>query len=229
VAALAKIALGLLLLIGAALTALWMGLLPNRLSPLDPLSLAKGDQWFVDAKLAALRFDSALCRAVLEQRYVDVTFTPDRAISEGCGWTNSVRFSQIGGARMHVHPLTCAMTAALALWVKHEVQPAATSILGSPVAKIDHMGSYSCRNVEGRQSRSQHATANAIDISGFALKDGRKISVFRHWQSKNAESKFLQRVHRGACRYFRLSLSPAYNTAHADHFHFDRGFFWTCR
>jgi hypothetical protein len=216
-------------LIGAASALLWTGLLPHALSPLGPLSLAERDQWFVDAKLAALRYDARLCRAVLERRYVDAAFRPDTSLKERCGWTNSVGFNQVGGAKMPVSILTCEMTAALALWIRHEVQPAAKSILGSPVAKIEHLGTYSCRNVEGRQRRSQHATANAIDVSGFTLEDGRNISVQRHWHGNSTESAFLRRVHDGACRYFRLTLGPEYNAAHADHFHFDRGFFWACR
>ena len=228
-AALTKITLGILILAVAAMAVLWMGHLPNALSPLSPLSLAKRDQWFVDAKLAMLRFDPALCQGVLEPRYVDAAFKPGKTLKEGCGWTSSVGFTQIGGARMHVHDLTCEMTAALALWIRYEVQPAAMSLFKSPVAKVDHLGSYSCRNVAGRQSRSKHAMANAVDVSGFTLKDGRKISVLRHWQGNSSESKFLRRVHQGGCRYFRLTLGPAYNAAHADHFHFDRGPFWMCR
>jgi hypothetical protein len=229
VAALAKILLGLLLLMGAAAAVLWMGLLTNALSPLGPLSLEKQDQWFVDAKLAALRFDPALCRAVLDRRFVDAASKPDRPLQEDCGWTNSVEFTEIGGVKLPVYVLTCEMTAALALWIRHEVQPAAKSLLGSSVAKIDHFGTYSCRNVAGRQWRSQHAAANAIDVSGFTLEDSRTISVLRHWQGNSSESRFLRRVHDGACRYFRLTLGPAYNAAHADHFHVDRGLYWGCR
>ncbi|MGI9478102.1 MAG: extensin family protein, partial [Hyphomicrobiaceae bacterium] len=32
-----------------------------------------------------------------------------------------------------------------------------------------------------------------------------------------------------ACHYFRVALSPAFNAAHRDHFHFDRGILWTCQ
>jgi hypothetical protein len=81
----------------------------------------------------------------------------------------------------------------------------------------------------GRQWRSQHATANAIDVAAFTLEDGRKISVRRNWHGNSPESRFLRSVHDGACRYFRVTLGPAYNAAHADHFHLDRGIFWTCR
>nr|WP_328730168.1 extensin family protein [Falsiroseomonas algicola] len=33
----------------------------------------------------------------------------------------------------------------------------------------------------------------------------------------------------GACRWFRAVLSPDYNAAHADHFHFDMGPSTVCR
>jgi hypothetical protein len=121
------------------------------------------------------------------------------------------------------------MAAALTLWVAHELQPAATAAFGEPVESISDMGSYSCRNIEGRRLGSEHALANAIDISGFTLRGGRQISVLDHWKGSGPEAKFLRRVHHGACRYFRVTLGPDYNPAHANHFHFDRGIFRVCR
>ena len=80
-----------------------------------------------------------------------------------------------------------------------------------------------------RNRRSEHATANAIDISGFRLADGTRISVRRDWNGERKKSQFLRAVHQRACGYFRVALSPDFNRAHHDHFHFDRGFLWTCR
>ena len=40
---------------------------------------------------------------------------------------------------------------------------------------------------------------------------------------------FLARVHESACRYFRVAIGPAYNAAHRDHFHYDRGPYTACR
>lgn len=217
-----------LLLAAAAFAAFWMGVVPQRFSPLSPLSLDKRDQWFVDWKLAALRREPGLCRSLLTPPHIDAMPIPDRPPRHGCGWTNSVKFSEIGDAKMGVHPLTCEMAAALTLWVNHELQPAAVAAFGEPVASIQNMGSYSCRNIEGRQLRSQHALANAIDISGFTLRGGRQISLLHHWKGSGPEAKFLRRVHQSACRYFRVTLGPDYNPAHADHFHFDRGVFRTC-
>jgi hypothetical protein len=228
-ATLSKILLTFLLSAAAIFAAFWLAIVPQTFSPLRPLSLEERDQWFVDFKLAALRRDPATCKSVLKQPYVDATPIADNPPKNDCGWTNSVRFSEIDGANISVQPLTCEMAAALTLWVTQELQPAAMAMFGNPVARIDHIGTYSCRNIAGKNRRSEHASANAIDISGFTLRDGRKISVLHHWQGVRSEAKFLRRVQLAACRYFRVTLGPEFNPAHADHFHFDRGVFWTCR
>jgi hypothetical protein len=218
------------LLSGAAiLTAFWFGVVPQKFSPLSPLTLDKRNQWFVDLKLAALRREPTVCRSILKQPYVNAMQVADKPAVNGCGWSNSVGFSEIGGARIGVRPLTCEMAAALSLWVRYELQPGALAMFGHPIVKIDHLGTYSCRNIEGKDRRSEHASANAIDISGFTLRDGRKISILHHWQSVRPEAMFLRRVQRAACRYFRVTLGPEYNAAHADHFHLDRSDFWSCR
>lgn len=226
---LVKLMLTSLLLAAAAAAAFWMGLVPQRYSPLSPLSLEKSDQWFIDWKLATLRQDRRLCRSLLKSPHIDAKPIPDNPPKDDCGWTNSVRFSALGKAEVKVAPLTCEMASALILWVNHEVQPAAMAAFGAPVESIRHLGSYSCRNIEGKHQRSEHASANAIDISGFTLAGGTQISIRRHWNGGEVKGKFLRHVHRRACRYFRVTLSPSYNAAHADHFHFDRGIFRHCR
>ena len=99
--------------------------------------------------------------------------------------------------------------------------------------RLGDMGTYDCRNIVGnplwKGLRSQHATANAIDISGFTLADGRSISVLKDWKGEGKDAEFLHEVHRRSCRYFRVALGPNFNVAHANHFHFDRGLMWTCR
>jgi hypothetical protein len=125
VAPFARVLLVFLPLAAATFAAFWLGVVPRTLSPLSPLSLEKRDQWFIDLKLAGLRLDPVLCQSVLKQPYVGATPVQDTPPTNGCGWINSVRFSEIGGANMSVQPLTCEMTAALTLWVTHEVQAAA--------------------------------------------------------------------------------------------------------
>ena len=77
--------------------------------------------------------------------------------------------------------------------------------------------------------RSQHATANAIDIAGFTLDGGRVIKVLKDWKGDGPGARFLHDVHASACRYFRAALSPEFNEAHASHLHLDRGLYRSCR
>jgi hypothetical protein len=213
--------------------AFWFGLVPQRLSPLSPISLEKPPGLFVDFKLSSLRFDAPLCQSVLKDPHIDATAIPDNPLKNGCGWTNAVRFTRTGGASIGVEPLTCEMAAALTLWVEHEVQPLAREMFGQTVKTLGDMGTYDCRNIVGntfwKGVRSQHATANALDISGFTLEDGKQISVLRDWKGDDPEARFLREVHRRACKYFRVALGPEFNAAHANHFHFDRGLMWTCK
>jgi hypothetical protein len=101
--------------------------------------------------------------------------------------------------------------------------------LGRDVVEILHFGSYSCRPIRGSSSMSEHATANAFDISGFKLADGRVISLKRHWNGTGPEAQFLHEVRDGLCDWFNATLSPDYNADHADHFHVDMGWWQTCR
>lgn len=110
-------------------------------------------------------------------------------------------------------------------------RPAALAHLGKPVARLEHYGSYSCRNVYGRPqaTRSRHATAEALDLAGFVLDDGTRIRVLKDWNASDERSRFLRELRDGACRFFDGVLTPDYNEAHADHFHFDRGPYRICR
>lgn len=212
---------------------MWLGIAPRWINPLPRLDLAVARPWFVDFRLAALRQDRELCAATLTKPHIHAQPVDDKASEDGCGWKNAVRISDVAGAAMPVGALTCEMAAALALWVAHDVQPLAQRLFGSPVKRVEHLGGYACRNIIGSKVlkgfRSQHASANAIDISGFLLADGRRIRIARDWKGGDAESRFLEQTHRAACRYFRVALSPEFNAAHHDHFHFDRGPFVRCR
>ena len=95
---------------------------------------------------------------------------------------------------------------------------------GSRVVAIDHAGSYSCRRLYGRSdgAYSEHATADAIDILGFRLADGTRVSVLNDWSGDSPKAQFLREVRDGSCRLFSTVLSPDYNAAHADHLHLDQ-------
>jgi hypothetical protein len=88
------------LLLVAIFAAFWLGLIPQRLSPLAPISLGEAPSWFVDFRLAALRRDPELCRAVLREPHIKATPIPDSGIKDGCGWVNAVRLNGVGGAEI---------------------------------------------------------------------------------------------------------------------------------
>ena len=166
------------------------------------------------------------CSAQLRRAGVDFRALPPFDGGPRCGFADGVQLGR--GARRTVllpagAPMSCAVAAGLALWEWHVVQPAALRHFGRQVASIDHFGSYSCRRTYGRASGawSEHATADAFDIAGFRLEDGRSISVAGDWRGDAPRAAFLHEVRDGACRIFSTVLSPDYNAAHADHIHLD--------
>jgi hypothetical protein len=116
----------------------------------------------------------------------------------------------------------------LYLLERHVIQPLARRRFDSGVTRISHFGSYSCRTMRGGSRLSEHATANAFDIAGFELANGRTITLKRDWTSAGTPSRFLREVRLGACSLFNMVLSPDYNADHADHFHVDMGLFRGC-
>ncbi|WP_374471501.1 extensin family protein [Phenylobacterium sp.] len=191
-----------------------------------PVGLATAVQF---ARAAA---DPRLCRLALSEGRVTFVEEPDRDLGE-CATENTVRVRD--GTAAPLAPaapvVTCPMALSYAMWTRNVVQPAARETLGTPISRIDHYGTYACRNVYGRADgrRSEHAFANAIDVAGFRTADGRRITVLRDFRRDDARGEFLRRVRDGACPWFRAVLSPDYNAAHRDHLHLDFGRFDLCR
>jgi hypothetical protein len=227
-----RLILIVLLALGVGLL-LRQGLVPAALNPLPAVDLGQPNPWLIDWRLAALKSNPDLCRRVLISPHIEAQPIADSPLRDGCGWVNSVRMSAAGGVRAGFDKLTCEAAAALALWLEHDLQQVAQEILGQRITAVQSFGTYSCRNIIGnalwKSWRSQHATANAVDIGGFTLADGRRISVRGHWRGEGAEARFLRAAHGRACRYFHVVLGPEYNAAHHDHFHFDRGPLWRCK
>lgn len=151
---------------------------------------------------------------------------PDRDYGGGCYSFASVKLLQAGVPVSNLGAMSCPLAATFVAWVRNGVMPAAQLYLGAELARVETFGSYSCRNINGRQggNRSEHASANAVDVSGFVLADGRRVTVKQDWASADpAVRSFLAAVHTSACRRFKTVLNPDYNALHADHFHLDMG------
>ena len=213
----------------AALFLIWamMSGRPQDL-PWSPLDLGEPIGLSTGRKLAALGSDFGQCRALLDRAGVRYTTLPVRREGAHCGYADGVRFTAGGARRVGFAPATlgiaCPVAAALAMWEWNVVQPAAQRHFGQRVTKIDHFGSFNCRRIYGRDSGtwSEHATADAIDIAGFRLADGTRITVVGDWRDTGERSAFLREVRDGACTLFATTLSPDYNAAHRDHLHLDQ-------
>jgi peptidoglycan hydrolase-like protein with peptidoglycan-binding domain len=144
--------------------------------------------------------------------------------------------------------VTCTLAKALSAWLSESVQPHAKALFNSPVTKL-HVGSYTCRNRNGGADLplSEHALANALDISDFVLTSGERIAVVDSWPSDNPplpmpnpdrvssissvkrvsvslddpERVFLKSVRDDACGIFGTVLGPGADEAHKSHLHLD--------
>ncbi|MGB3738870.1 MAG: extensin family protein [Pontixanthobacter sp.] len=169
------------------------------------------------------------CLQELGQSGTQFAAVPNRYFTGGCSTLNSVKLANLRGDDMffsltNIGPVACPTAKALAAWARFGVDRAARQILGSPLARIETMGSYACRNVAGTTRRSAHSRAEAVDVAAFVLNDGRRVSVADDWiDGEAAQRQFLRTVHRSACRRFGTVLGPDYNAAHRDHFHLEQG------
>ncbi|MBC7799003.1 MAG: extensin family protein [Gemmatimonadaceae bacterium] len=182
-------------------------------------------------KLSRIAENPEACFAAFAASGMSIARVPNRRSETSCEIEDAVLLSSSIRVDPRGPTVTCRVAAAWALFERHALQPAARRHLGTEVAAVRHLGTYSCRNVNNASSgrRSQHATANAIDIAAFVLADGRDVRLARDWDGARPEAAFLRAVRDGACRWFRVVLSPDYNAAHADHFHFDMGRWSACR
>ncbi len=175
----------------------------------------------------------AACRAALIAHQADITLLGPLNATENCGVSNRVEVSALGGAGLRPVETNCATALRLAMWEAHSLQPAARDILGAEVREITHLGSYSCRRMRtssGNSERwSSHATADAVDITGVVLSDGRRITLVDGWDDVGAIGAFLREIHLDACRWFRTTLGPDFNALHADHFHLQATGWGSCR
>lgn len=222
----------LLVVAGAAFVfAVWRGWVdvPPRLNPWAPLDVREAPNMLTSFKLWRLKDDRALCDQALASSSLRVARVPDSLPQPGCPLENVVRVQQADTTLSSSFLATCPLAVSFALFERHGLQPAAEEIFGQPVTRIDHIGSFACRSIAGSQRPSQHSYANALDIAGFRLRDGQRISVLRDWPGEGDKARFLRRVRDAACDSFNITLGPDYNAAHHDHFHLDMGGWRICR
>lgn len=223
----------LLLVVGAFAVGVWRGWvpMPAEWNPWAPLDVRAAPNLLTRFKLGRLQDDPALCDQVLKTSGLRVSHQADTPADAACPLRNVLRVQGGEVALSSSFLASCPLAVAFALFERHSLQPAAQAVFGQAVTRVDHLGSFACRNIYNRADGqlSQHASANALDIAGFRLADGRSISVLKDWPGEGDNARFLRQVRQGACDDFNAVLSPDYNAAHRNHFHVDMGRWWVCR
>ncbi|WP_417307972.1 extensin family protein [Devosia sp.] len=119
----------------------------------------------------------------------------------------------------------CGMASALPVWV----EAVDSWLIGRENTRLKEIiisTSYMCRRVNNAKTGnlSFHAFADALDIMGFRLEDGRTVMIDGGWSDPDAfEGRFLRYAHGAACSSFTTVLGPEANALHGDHFHIDLG------
>lgn len=216
------LAIAVLLTLGAIRGMQWVRDHPEHI-PTARFEIAHPQGWATHRKLVALAGDDAACFAAFDRAGAGYQRRP----AVGSGACRASQRMVLTGDKLvpTTRPANaapgCAVTIAMALWNRDVVQPLAQRHFGQRVVALENLGSYNCRKIAGQQAQSQHSTANAIDISAFILADGTRISLINDWNDADIRRDFLHAVRDGSCGLFSTVLSPDYNQAHADHFHFD--------
>ena len=139
----------------------------------------------------------------------------------GCGVAQAVRVSSISGVALSTHSvMDCTTAKALKTWVDRGMKPALRK--GGGVSQIRVVAHYACRTRNNQKGAkiSEHGKGRAIDIAGFTLRNGAKVTVLNDWGGSQY-SKALRQMHGAACGPFGTVLGPNANRFHRDHFHFD--------
>ena len=201
--------------------------LPSHYNPFTPLSLDDPPGPITQYKLRRLTPEA--CASLLSQANQKALIrTQPVADSAGaCPLHNVVRVRDFGPVSLNSSFLaSCPLALSSALFVSQQARPLTRTWTGSELVRIEHLGSYACRNIYHRPDarRSEHATAEALDISAFRLANGERVTILHGWRSTKTQP-WLQALLTASCGYYGNGLGPDYNAAHANHFHLGmRGF-----
>jgi len=145
-----------------------------------------GEQPTVAWTEAEIEAAKAKCKELLTGDPLDYEQLPP--IKEGiCGTPAPVLLRAVGtDQKVVINPpatMSCPMADVLGEWLRDTVQPEARKLFGSPVVKIQNASSYVCRNRYGGSTTplSEHALANAFDVSEFVLAKGTRITILDDW------------------------------------------------
>lgn len=142
--------------------------------------------------------------------------------TQPCSIQNPVRVRAIGAVEISPPAIMdCTTALATKKWLDDSATPA-WGRLGGGLARVDVSESFACP-ADREGSRSElHQTGQALDISGFGLRNGVEVGLAGGWNDDLA-GQVLRKIHRGACAEFRVARSPDAGQTYRDHLHLDTG------
>jgi hypothetical protein len=171
--------------------------------------------------------DARQCLVELDRLGVRWEPAPIDAAVSACTVANPVRVSAAGAEWNQPGIVACRFAVSLDSFTRESIEPLAREYFGLGVNVVEHFGTYACRTTSGGHD-SLHAVGEAIDIAGFELADGTRITVAHDWYRADAYGQFLRAVARAACGRFSLVLSPDSDRDHDNHIHIDAGPYHHC-
>ena len=136
---------------------------------------------------------------------------------KACGIAEPVKVTAISGVGLsQAITVDCPTAIALNDWVSNGVQK---EFGADAIKQLLIAGSYTCRprnNVRGAKI-SEHGHGRAVDVAGFVMSDGSKITVARDFRKVKA----MKASYKAACGTFGTTLGPGSDGYHEDHMHFD--------
>lgn len=140
----------------------------------------------------------------------------------GCGIEEPVKVTSVSGVALST-PITvdCQTAVVFNAWVGQALVPL-TKNLGGGVREVNIMASYACRSRNNQRGAkiSEHGKGHAVDVGGFTLANGVKLTVLDHW-NHSQHGDLMKQLHRVACGPFGTVLGPKSDRFHQNHFHFD--------
>lgn len=166
------------------------------------------------------------CPAAMEGKVTAKTLPP---IHEGqCGIQSPLAVSAISANGRSI-PLNatvttdCGMATAFPDWIA-EVDSYLFAHDKTRIKSIELSTNYECRNVDHAKTGnlSFHSFADALDVMGFVLEDGRSIAIDPGFNGTPEQGRDILHFARdSACAHFMTVLSPDADSFHQNNMHID--------
>jgi hypothetical protein len=166
------------------------------------------------------------CPAVMEGKVTAKSLPP---IHEGqCGIQSPLAVSAISANGRSI-PLNatvttdCGMASAFPDWIA-EVDSYLFAHDKTRIKRIELSTNYECRNVDHAKTGnlSFHSFADALDVMGFVLEDGRSIAIDPGFNGTPEQGRDILHFARdAACTHFMTVLSPDADSFHQNNMHLD--------